>query len=104
MKPDFKKRGGLIVAIVQDSTTSEVLMQAYMNPEAWEKTLETREAYFWSTSKNKLWRKGDTSGNIMDVKDLYLDCDHDCAVLLVEVRGDGMACHKGTRTCFSIVS
>lgn len=101
MVPNFEKRNGLIIAIVQDAHTLEVLMHAFMNPEAWEMTCSTREAYFWSTSRDELWHKGGTSGNVMDVKAMHLDCDRDCVLLSVSIRGDGNACHTGARSCFT---
>lgn len=101
LKPDFEKRNGLIVVVVQDFKTKQVLMQAYMNKLAWEKTLETRMLYLWSTSRELFWFKGEESGNRMVVKEMYLDCDRDCALILVEVQGKGVACHTGSKTCFS---
>ena len=101
IKPDFDKRGGLIVAIVQDAETKQVLMQAYLNEEAWNMTIQTGEAVFWSTSRNEIWHKGATSGNTMKIKDLVLDCDCDCALMLVEMKKDSVACHNGTVSCFT---
>lgn len=95
--PDFSK--GLLPAIVQDATTSEVLMLAYMNEEAFEKTCATHEAHFYSRSRKTLWHKGETSGNIQKVKSIRIDCDNDTILLLVEQRG-GAACHTGHRSCF----
>ncbi len=89
---------GLVPCIVQDWTSGEVLMLAYMNLEAFEKTLETRETYFWSRSRNALWHKGETSGNSQRLKELRYDCDIDTLLALVEPRGP--ACHTGERTCF----
>lgn len=97
--PDFDKRGGLVVAVTQDAETGEVLMVAYMNRQAWEKTLETGTACYWSTSRNELWVKGETSGNTQDVKALYVDCDTDAVLLKVNQRG-GAACHEGYKSCF----
>ncbi len=102
LDPDFKKMSGLIVAVAQDYQTKEVLMQAFMNRQAWEKTLESKKAWFWSRSRKKLWLKGNTSGNIMKVKEIRLDCDCDCVLLSVEVCGDKVACHTGSRSCFSL--
>jgi len=99
-EPNFKKRNGLIVAIVQDWRTKEVLMQAFMDWQAWKKTLETKEAWFWSTSRQRLWHKGGTSGNVILVREIRLDCDFDAVLLSVEVWGDGLACHTGARSCF----
>ncbi|GAB6177025.1 phosphoribosyl-AMP cyclohydrolase [Desulfobaculum senezii] len=97
--PDFDKQGGLIPAIAQDADTGEVLMLAYMNKEAWEKTLETGEAHYWSRSRQTLWHKGGTSGHVQKVKSVRIDCDDDTLVLLIEQLG-GAACHKGYRSCF----
>ena len=96
---DFDKMGGLLPAIVQDATTGDVLMLAFMNQEAWELTLATGEAHYYSRTRNKIWHKGDTSGNVQRVKDIYLDCDQDTVLLKVEQVG-GAACHTGYRSCF----
>lgn len=96
---DFKKTGGLIPAIVQDADTGDVLMMAYMNPEAWEVTQSTRKATFWSRSRQELWVKGLTSGNIQHVTEIYIDCDNDAVLLKVKQTG-GAACHTGYKTCF----
>lgn len=90
---------GLIPAIAVDAATNEVLMQAYMNEEAVEKTLETGEAYYWSRSRKKLWHKGEESGHFQKVKSVFADCDRDCLLLYVEQVG-GIACHTGSRSCF----
>ncbi|MGA8362322.1 MAG: phosphoribosyl-AMP cyclohydrolase [Candidatus Dormiibacterota bacterium] len=89
---------GLVTTVVQDATTSEVLMVAYMNREAWEATLRTRHATFFSRSRQRLWEKGETSGNTMHVRAVRIDCDADA--VLLEVDADGPACHTGERTCF----
>lgn len=89
---------GLIPAIVQDSATGEVLMMAYMNAESLEKTLTSKEAWFWSRSRQELWHKGATSGSIMRVREVLVDCDQD--TLLLRVDPQGPACHTGNRTCF----
>ncbi|MFA6410372.1 MAG: phosphoribosyl-AMP cyclohydrolase [Candidatus Buchananbacteria bacterium] len=102
-QPNFEKRGGLIVVIVQDCKTLEVLMQAYANLEAWQKTLQTREVWLWSTRRNELWPKGATSGNTMTVKEIKLDCDGDSALLLVDLPDGKSACHTGAKSCFSAV-
>lgn len=99
MKPDFEKCGGMVPAIVQDIEDGEVLMLAYMNEEAWEKTLETGEAHFWSRSRRTLWHKGGTSGHVQKVHTVRLDCDADTVLLIVEQVG-GAACHEGYKTCF----
>jgi phosphoribosyl-AMP cyclohydrolase len=96
---DFKKTGGLIPAIVQDADTGDVLMMAYMNPEAWEETRSTRKATFWSRSRQELWVKGLTSGNVQHVKEIYIDCDNDAVLLKVKQVG-GAACHTGHKSCF----
>lgn len=98
-KPDFAKSGGLIPVVVQCADTLEVLMLAYMNEEAFAKTLRTGEAHFWSRSRNELWHKGGTSGHVQKVKSLRLDCDDDTLVLFVDQIG-GAACHTGRRSCF----
>ena len=100
--PDFSKSGGLIAAVAQDAETLDVLMLAWMNPEAWEKTLETGEAHYYSRSRKCLWHKGGTSGHVQKVKSIRLDCDGDAVVLLIEQIG-GAACHEGYRSCFSRV-
>lgn len=89
---------GLICAIAQQHDTGEVLMQAWMDREAVSKTLETREVWYWSRSRKKLWRKGDTSGQTQTLVDLRLDCDGDAILLLVDQKG--VACHTGRRSCF----
>lgn len=96
---DFKKLDGLIPVIAQDWRTGEVLMQAYANPEAWRLTLETGIVHYWSRSRNKLWKKGESSGNLQKVKEIRVDCDEDCVLIKVEQIG-GAACHLGYRSCF----
>ena len=91
--------GGLLPAVVQDAGSGEVLMLAWMNEEAWRRTLETGEAHFWSRSRRELWHKGATSGHVQRVVAVRLDCDSDAIVLLVEQAG-GAACHTGRRSCF----
>lgn len=91
--------GNLVAAIAQDWQTGEILMLAWMNEEAFLKTLETREAYYWSRSRSELWHKGATSGAIQKVHDIRVDCDQDAVVLLIEQTGGG-ACHTGRRSCF----
>ena len=97
--PDFSKSGGLIAAVAQDAATGEVLMLAWMNREAWEATLATGEAHYWSRSRQKLWHKGESSGNVQIVRAIRLDCDSDAVVLEIEQVG-GSACHTGRRSCF----
>ena len=94
-----KDTNGLLPAIVQDHLTGEVLMLAYINRLAWEKTLETGKAHYWSRSRNSLWLKGETSGHVQLVKDIFVDCDQDTVVFKVEQLG-GAACHTGYRSCF----
>lgn len=91
---------GLIPAIVQDARTREVLTLAYMNRESLAKTIETRQTWFWSRSRNELWHKGETSGNTQEVVDLVADCDSDAIVVLVNPAGP--ACHTGARSCFDL--
>ncbi len=91
--------GGLLPAIVQDAASGEVLMLAFMNPEAWERTLATGEAHYYSRTRNQIWHKGETSGHVQRVKEIYLDCDNDTVLLKVEQVG-GAACHTGHRSCF----
>ncbi|WP_286709257.1 phosphoribosyl-AMP cyclohydrolase [Methanothermobacter sp. EMTCatA1] len=88
----------LIIAVAQDHETGEVLMVAYMNREALRRTLETGTAHYWSTSRGKLWLKGESSGHVQRVKDVLVDCDGDAVVLKVEQEGG--ACHTGYRSCF----
>jgi len=89
---------GLVPVIIQDAENGQVLMFAYANKEALEKTLETKRAHFWSRSRNKLWEKGEESGNLQEVKDIFLDCDKDTVLVLVNQKG--VACHTGKRSCF----
>ena len=97
--PDFAKQGGLVPAIAQDAATGEVLMLAYVNEEAYRKTLETGEAHYWSRSRNCLWHKGGTSGHVQKVKSVRLDCDRDTGLVLVE-QLCGAAFHTGYKSCF----
>ncbi|MDQ5985386.1 MAG: Phosphoribosyl-AMP cyclohydrolase [Syntrophus sp. SKADARSKE-3] len=99
INPDFDKTGGLIPVIVQDHATGDVLMLAYMNRESWEMTLKTGKATFWSRSRKALWLKGETSGHVQIVHDIFIDCDDDTILLKVEQIG-GAACHTGHRSCF----
>jgi phosphoribosyl-AMP cyclohydrolase len=96
---DFNKLNGLVPAIVQDFHTNEVLMLGFMNPEAWEATLSTGKASFYSRSRQTLWVKGETSGHVQIVREIRIDCDDDSILLLVEQVG-GAACHTGHRSCF----
>ena len=97
MKPDFKKME-LIPAIVQDYQTNQILMLAYVNEEAYNKMLETKQTYFYSRSRKQLWHKGETSGHFQNIKGMYLDCDLD--TLLIFVEQIGVACHTGAYSCF----
>ena len=96
---NFKKMGGLVPAIVQDYKTGEVLMLAFMNQDAWEATLDTGKATFYSRTRQALWIKGKTSGNMQLVKEIRIDCDDDTVLLKVEQVG-GAACHMGYKSCF----
>ncbi len=97
---DFTKaENGLLPAIVQDFATGQVLMLAYINEEAWGKTLATGMGHFWSRSRNKLWLKGESSGHVQVVKEILVDCDEDTVIYRVEQKG-GAACHKGYGSCF----
>jgi phosphoribosyl-AMP cyclohydrolase len=98
-EPKFDEHG-LVPAITTDAKTGEVLMFAWMNAEALEKTIRTGEAWYWSRSRGSLWRKGETSGQTQKVIELRTDCDQDALLLKVEVGGDGGACHVGYRSCF----
>lgn len=100
-RPDFQKGEGLLPVIVQDDQTGEVLMLAYMNQEAWDRTRLSGEAHYFSRSRDRIWHKGESSGHVQQVKHLYLDCDQDTILLKVEQVG-GAACHKGYRSCFHL--
>lgn len=91
---------GLIGAIVSDALSGEVLMFAFMNADALAATIDTRVAHFWSRSRARLWRKGEESGNLLNVEELRVDCDQDVLWLKVRVSGAGVACHTGARSCF----
>ena len=96
---NFDKLGGLVPVVVQDYSSGEVLMLAFMNRQAWEETLKTRRATYWSRSRNQLWIKGETSGNYQEVKEILVDCDEDTILLKVLQKGEA-ACHTGYRSCF----
>jgi len=96
---DFDKTGGLVPAIVQDNETGEILMLAYMNQEALNATVSTGKATYYSRSRQTLWVKGETSGNVQLVKEIRIDCDDDTVLIKVEQLG-GAACHTGHRSCF----
>ena len=99
IKLDFDKMDGLVPAIAQDCRSGEVLMMAFMNREAWGKTLETGIVHYWSRSRNRLWKKGEQSGNVQEVEEIRVDCDRDCVLIKVRQIGDA-ACHTGYRSCF----
>ena len=99
MELDFQKAGGLVPAIIQDLRTGDVLMLGFMNLEAFTETMRTREVVFFSRSRNKLWRKGETSGHILKVLEMRVDCDADALLVGVEPVGPGV-CHEGYRSCF----
>src|SRR5215212_5349200 len=96
---DFDKSGGLIPAVAQDADTGEVLMLAWMNREAFEETVRTGRAVYFSRSRNRLWRKGEESGHVQQVKGVFVDCDADTVLLKVTQVG-GAACHEGYKSCF----
>ncbi len=97
---DFSKSpDGLIPAIAQDDESGEVLMLAFINEEAWRRSLETGYATYWSRTRGKLWQKGETSGHVQKIKEILVDCDHDTVIFKVEQAG-GAACHTGYRSCF----
>jgi phosphoribosyl-AMP cyclohydrolase len=99
IKLDFSKMDGLIPAVVQEYKTGEVLMLAYMNKEAWEETLATGKATYYSRSRKELWVKGKTSGNLQLIREIRIDCDDDTVLIKVEQLG-GAACHTGHKSCF----
>ncbi len=98
---DFEKMGGLLPAVVQDSTNGEVLMVGFMNRQALERTLEGGYVTFFSRTRRTLWMKGESSGNKLRVVSASTDCDRDTLLLRVEVEGEGLVCHRGTRSCFT---
>jgi phosphoribosyl-AMP cyclohydrolase len=91
---------GLIPAIVTDYVSGEVLMMAWMNTVALSASMTTRQAHFWSRSRDKMWRKGEDSGNVLVIEDMRTDCDQDALLMRVRVQGAGVACHTGARSCF----
>lgn len=100
-KIDFGKMDGLVPGIVQDVKTKEVLMLGFLNEASYNKTLESGFVTFWSRTRQKLWMKGETSGNRLRVLKSSTDCDQDTLLFLVEVEGDGLVCHEGTVSCFT---
>lgn len=99
MKPDFSKHNNLLPTIAQDAESGKVLMLAYMNELAWDKTVQTGKAHYWSRSRQKLWFKGEESGNVQIVREIFIDCDQDTILLKVTQIG-GAACHTGHESCF----
>jgi len=99
MKIDFDKLGGLVPVVTQDAESGKVLMLAYVNKEAFEETVKTGKAVYWSRSREKLWKKGEESGNCQEIKEILIDCDNDTLLYRVVQRG-GAACHEGYESCF----
>ncbi len=98
---DFEKMDGLVAGIVQDAHTGEVLMLGFLNLESYARTLETGCVTFWSRTRQKLWMKGETSGNRLRIVSAATDCDNDALLFRVTVEGDGLVCHEGTVSCFT---
>lgn len=98
---DFEKMDGLVPGIVQDARTGEVLMLGFLNQTSYARTLESGFVTFWSRTRQKLWMKGETSGNRLRVVSASTDCDNDTILFRVQVEGDGLVCHEGTVTCFT---
>ena len=101
MKIDIEKMQGLVPAIVQDAANGDILMLGFMNKDAWDKTASGGYVTFYSRTRNKLWTKGETSGNRLKVVSAATDCDFDSLLIKVEVEGEGVVCHEGTRSCFT---
>jgi phosphoribosyl-ATP pyrophosphohydrolase/phosphoribosyl-AMP cyclohydrolase len=101
VKIDFAKTDGLVAGVVQDAKTGEMLMLGFLNEESYQKTLESGYVTFWSRSRQKLWMKGETSGNRLRVVTAATDCDNDALLFRVEVEGDGLVCHEGSVSCFT---
>jgi phosphoribosyl-ATP pyrophosphohydrolase/phosphoribosyl-AMP cyclohydrolase len=98
---DFNKMDGLVPGIVQDANTGEMLMLGFLNETSYRKTLESGFVTFWSRTRQKLWMKGETSGNRLKIVSASTDCDNDALLFKVEVEGDGLVCHEGTVSCFT---
>ena len=98
---DFAKMDGLAPGIVQHARSGQVLMLGFLNEESWRKTKETGFVTFWSRTRQKLWMKGETSGNRLRIVEISTDCDQDALLFRVEVEGDGLVCHEGTVSCFT---
>ena len=103
MQIDFGKMQGLVPAIVQDAANGDMLMLGFMNRAAWDRTQEIGYVTFFSRTRNELWTKGETSGNRLKVISVATDCDRDSLLIKVEVEGEGVVCHEGTRSCFTKV-
>ena len=101
MEIDFEKAGGLVPGVVQDAATGKMLMLGFLNRESFDRTLQTGYVTFWSRTRQKLWLKGETSGNRLRVLRASTDCDNDALLFEVEVEGDGLVCHEGTVSCFT---
>jgi phosphoribosyl-AMP cyclohydrolase len=101
VKIDFEKMDGLVPGVVQDAKSGEMLMLGFLNEVSYAKTLETGFVTFWSRTRQKLWMKGETSGNRLRVIEASTDCDNDTLLFKVEVEGDGLVCHEGTVSCFT---
>ncbi len=101
MTIDFEKMEGLVPGIVQDAATGEVLMVGFLNQTSYQRTLDTGYVTFWSRTRQKLWAKGETSGNRLRVLEAATDCDQDTLLFRVQVEGDGLVCHEGTISCFT---
>jgi phosphoribosyl-AMP cyclohydrolase len=101
MQIDFEKMDGLAPAVIQDAANGQVLMVGFMNPDSYERTLQTGYVTFFSRTRNELWTKGETSGNRLRVLSMSTDCDQDTLLINVEVEGQGVVCHEGTRSCFT---
>jgi len=99
LQPDFDKGKGLLPVITQEYGTNEVLMLAYMSKESFEETLKSGKATYYSRSRDELWKKGETSGNMQDIREIRIDCDNDTILIKVEQQG-GAACHLGYKSCF----
>jgi phosphoribosyl-AMP cyclohydrolase len=99
MEIDFQKSGGLVPAIIQDERTGDVLTLGFMNPESLAQTKRTGEVVFFSRSRNRLWKKGESSGHVLRVREMRVDCDADALLVRVEAAGPGV-CHEGYRSCF----
>ena len=98
---NFSKLDGLVPAVTQDAATNQVLLVGFMNDQAWAMTQETGYVTFFSRTRNTLWTKGETSGNRLAVKQMFVDCDEDTVLIKAACEGDGNVCHTGARSCFS---